>query len=168
MSWPGEKQRHAMSSRGISTRGIKYSGVPENFWIVLKPGTHSTPGEVLEETSLEDLTRQAGQGTLKSSDIYGVYTDMDDAREAAFEVVEQKLLEDTSWDEFSKYWQLGFSELEDLAAGLDYSSPAEMVVSASPRSMFRSNKQLFAEALDNVTPRSAPEGMVEKLEEELL
>jgi len=150
--WPGEKQRHSMSSRGIKTsrldanllaKGVKMHGI-KNFWVVTKPGTHSVPADVLFDSDISYLLNQI-RGGLNESEILGIYADPDEAREATLDTLYFHQIKDTSWEPFVKQWGISYMDLEEFATRMGYDGVGDLTVSLSPEALYKKDELRFVE-----------------------
>ena len=174
MSWPGERQRHAMSSRGIQSvrpgmlldaRGIPIHGMPDTFWVVTKPSQYSTVADVLFDSDISYLINQV-RGGLAEKDIVGVYADPDDAKEAMLDAMYDAQLKDTSWEPFVERWGMNYESLQAFADEMGFQSVGDLTSSLSPKSLYRKNETKFVEVFSNY---GEPEHLqAEKLDEPYL
>lgn len=64
--------------------------LPNEFWVVTKPSTHSEFGDIIFTTDLPGLQRQF-KGGLDAENIIGIYSDKDEAISIATNVMNMAL-----------------------------------------------------------------------------
>lgn len=151
----GRRQEHSMNARSIRTkqhfdaRGFKMHGIKE-LWVVTKPGTFSTSSDILFDSDISHLLEEVERGVLTRSEIIGVYTSADDARDATLTALYNKQVKNTSWESFFKNTNMHVMDMQMFAEDMGYDSLGELTVSLSPSSLYKKNKEQFVKVINDL------------------